>query len=336
MIKSSLKILALSCILGFTSCSLFNTDDLPECLKEARKPGPEISYCVQPVYFTRPAWHPNGEWIAAEHTDSVDTNNDGIKDTRFNGIWLVHAETGETQPLMPFGNSPDWSPDGTYLAVHGGGGIYTVEITSLEPAQFDTTSINLLTDFDAPAFFPTWSGDGEWIAFDTNYENPNGTYGIAKKNIRNGTFKNISTNLSQGAWRQPDWSKNNLGIVFKKYNIETGWNIFTASNNGESSKKLTKNGENHTPKFSPDGQKIVFFHRNKYKSHIVVMKADGSDKKIISNNWSSDPAWSPDGKKIVYLMSNQFHERKGNGQLWIMNANGSNKKQLTNFKPTMP
>jgi hypothetical protein len=29
-------------------------------------------------------------------------------------------------------------------------------------------------------------------------------------------------------------------------------------------------------------------------------------------------------------------EVPGNGQLWVMNADGSKKQQLTNFRPTMP
>lgn len=327
---------SIAVVLFFASCSLFENEQIPECLKESRKNGPEIVHCDQPVYFGRPAWHPGGEWIAAEHSDSVDTDNDGINDTWFSGIWLVHAKTGETQPLLPFGDAPAWNPAGTHLAVHAGGGIYTVEVTALEPARYDTAGITLLTNFDAPAFFPTWSGDGEWIAFDTNYEDPNGAYGIVKKKLDGDTIIDITKNRSQGAWRQGNWSKKNDKIVFTKYDVEIGWNIFIANSDGNSSKRLTTNGENYNPKFSSNGKRISYTHQMPYEFHIVIMNADGSNKRVITNNHSRDAAWSPAGGKLVYVYLNLYEAVPGNGQLWVMDADGSNKKQLTNFKPTMP
>ncbi|MCI0696660.1 hypothetical protein L0337_32240 [candidate division KSB1 bacterium] len=67
---------------------------------------------LQPLYFDHPAWHPTGEWIAVEHGDSVDSDNDGKLDAYFGGIWLVDAQTGETQPLLRGFTLPAWSPDG--------------------------------------------------------------------------------------------------------------------------------------------------------------------------------------------------------------------------------
>ncbi|MEX0719130.1 MAG: hypothetical protein WD059_00595, partial [Balneolaceae bacterium] len=283
-------------LLFLTSCSLFDNEQIPECLQKEGEQTPDIGGCYNPLYFTRPDWHPEGEWIAAQHADSLDTNEDGEKDTWFVGIWLVHAETGQTHPLLPFGGAPAWNPAGTHLAVHRGDGIYSVEITSLEPARYDTSSIYLLTDFDAPAFFPTWSGDGQWVAFDTNYEDPSGTYGIVKKKLNEDIMIDITKNRNQGAWRQGDWSKQNDKIVFTKFDVEISWNIFIVNNEGNSSKKLTNNGENYYPKFSPDGKEIIYEHWDGINKSIRVMNSDGGNKKVIAQNWSSDIAWRPDGK----------------------------------------
>lgn len=54
------------------------------------------------------------------------------------------------------------------------------------------------------------------------------------------------------------------------------------------------------------------------------MKADGTDLKQLTNTQGYSCDWSPDGSKIVYTDS-----RAVNGRLWIMNADGSNKDQLT-------
>lgn len=317
--------------------ALFENEQIPECLKESRKNGPEIVHCDQPVYFGRPAWHPGGEWIAAEHSDSVDTDNDGINDTWFSGIWLVHAKTGETQPLLPFGDAPAWNPAGTHLAVHAGGGIYTVEVTALEPARYDTAGITLLTNFDAPAFFPTWSGDGEWIAFDSNYKHDNGAYLIWKANNDGSNLKKVNIQEVGGA-RNPNWSQSFDKITYTSYANTTasGPEIFIMNIDGTNVKQLTNSQNNHFPKFSPNGEKISYTHQMPYEFHVVVMNADGGNKRVITNNHSRDAAWSPAGGKLVYVYLNLYEAVPGNGQLWVMDADGSNKKQLTNFKPTMP
>jgi len=336
--KSFLVIILLIPLLGFSSCSLFDNDQIPECLKtKDGEQSPEIVTCYNPLFFSRPDWHPAGEWIAAEHADSLDTNNDGNNDTWFNGIWLIHAETGKTQPLLPFGGAPDWNPSGTHLAVHGGGRIYTIEITSLELAQYDTASVTLLTKFNAAAYFPTWSGDGEWIAFDTNYQDAKRAYVLWK--IRKDGTDLMDISIHQvGEWRFPDWSKSNSKISYGRYVTDgaDGPEIFIMNSDGSGAKQLTNNGENYFPKFSPAGNKIAYEHHEGLSTSIYIMNADGSRNKTIAKDWSSDMAWHPNGTQIVYVFSNHYYNVPGNGQLWIMNADGSNKKQLTNFKSTMP
>jgi Tol biopolymer transport system component len=61
------------------------------------------------------------------------------------------------------------------------------------------------------------------------------------------------------------------------------------------------------------------------RTHIFTMKPDGGDKKILTDNYGNrTPTWSCDGKQIVYGAG-------GPTQIWIMNADGSNKKQLTSL-----
>ncbi|MEM7125488.1 MAG: hypothetical protein AAF702_04125, partial [Chloroflexota bacterium] len=43
--------------------------------------------------------------------------------------------------------------------------------------------------------------------------------------------------------------------------------------------------------------------------------------------WDRHPSWSPDGTQIVF-----FSTRGGNAQLWIMDADGRNQRQLTNLR----
>ncbi len=70
----------------------------------------------------------------------------------------------------------------------------------------------------------------------------------------------------------------------------------------------------------------------KGRQQIFTVRPDGTHKTQLtfegSNGW---PSWSPDGKYIVY--SNQMSDRMPRGRmpersLWVMDANGSNKRQL--------
>lgn len=61
---------------------------------------------------------------------------------------------------------------------------------------------------------------------------------------------------------------------------------------------------------------------------IAVMNADGSNLTRLTNNPSADcnPIWSPDGKQILFTSNrNQFDN------LFVMDANGANPRQLTFF-----
>ena len=113
-------------------------------------------------YYDYPAWHPDGEWIAVGHMDSVDTNNDGKKDDIGDGIWLVSAVTGEKKHLINDFGYPAWRPDGKALVIGRSGQIYTISIPSLEPLQIDSSSIRQLT-YEGSNFFPAWSPDGKKI-----------------------------------------------------------------------------------------------------------------------------------------------------------------------------
>ena len=105
---------------------------------------------------------------------------------------------------------------------------------------------------------------------------------------------------------------------------------------GTGSKQLTDIGENYYPKFSPDGMKIAYQHHQGIKSSIYSMDSDGRKNKVLTQDWASGMAWSPDGKKLVYVFANHYYDVPGNGQLWIMNKDGSGKRQLTNYIPIQP
>src|SRR5712672_4037961 len=73
---------------------------------------------------------------------------------------------------------------------------------------------------------------------------------------------------------------------------------------------------------SPDGKSIAF----ELLVDIYTLPISGGEAKLIDGGmaFDSQPKFSPDGKRIAFLS-----DRDGNENVWIMNADGSDAKQLS-------
>ena len=82
---------------------------------------------------------------------------------------------------------------------------------------------------------------------------------------------------------------------------------------------------------SPTGKKIVYqvgyYSVEKNKSHhmLFVMNADGSNSRQLTTDDKNetDATWIENGTRIAFLRG---------GQIWSMNADGTDRKQLSNSK----
>jgi Tol biopolymer transport system component len=149
---------------------------------------------------------------------------------------------------------------------------------------------------------------------------------------------------------KPDYSQ---GYVWPIY---SGYDIYTANLDGSDAKRLTTSpGYDAEATITRDGKKIVFTSTRNGDLDIYTMDADGGNVKQLTNELGYDggPFWSHDGTKIVYRAEHpktpeQIADykallakgliRPGNLEIWVMNADGSNKHQVTsngaaNFAP---
>ena len=80
-----------------------------------------------------------------------------------------------------------------------------------------------------------------------------------------------------------------------------------------------------SPSWSPDDTQIVFHTcRGSTCGIYRSSSAPGSEARPIIGDDGGLPAWSPDGKRVVYQK-----EQDGQKQLFVMNIDGTGKKQLT-------
>ena len=83
-------------------------------------------------------------------------------------------------------------------------------------------------------------------------------------------------------------------------------------------------GIDYRPRWSPNGQRIVFQRFSGNHSNIFVMNADGSNLSQLTKRGGFQPAWSSDGTQIVF-----GSERDGDEDIFTMAADGSDETKLT-------
>ena len=134
------------------------------------------------------------------------------------------------------------------------------------------------------------------------------------------------------------------------------FDIYTANADGSDLRRLTNYGV-YTAEaiLSPDGKRMVFTSLKDGDLELYTMNVDGTDVRRLTDRPGYDGGawWSPDGKQIVWRswypegealeeykrLLAQGYVRPNRMELWVMNADGSGKRQVTalggaNFGPS--
>jgi Tol biopolymer transport system component len=115
------------------------------------------------------------------------------------------------------------------------------------------------------------------------------------------------------------------GTVFFSSKRSGGFEIYSIGINGKGLQRLTREiGSLYAPELSPGGEWVLFTNNG---NGLWLMKPDGGNPHPLTTRDDIDPTWSPNGALIAFASS-----RSGARQLFVMNADGSNVRQVTDLK----
>lgn len=201
----------------------------------------------------------------------------------------------------------------------------------------------------AGAFQPSWSPDGEWITFGCGnwfQERKGKDKAVLMRCKADGSY---SEALTDGAVHAgfPSYSADGRFIVYRVWGDgHFGLRIFDLET--RSIRVLTEEKDN-VPFWSPDGELITFTRQfGPANFHVCTMRPDGSDYRILTETGANDAhsVWTHDGRIMWSSGMYGFRDEAAiydftfqpYGQIFIMDADGCNKRMLTDslWEDSMP
>jgi len=112
---------------------------------------------------------------------------------------------------------------------------------------------------DKVAWEPSFSPDGQWIAFEAHLAtNPDGTPGTIWKIKADGTSPTPLT-FDGNDNREPNWSPRGDLIVFQSLRSGSPWKLYTIAPDGSGVNQVTTQlGEQTDASFTPDGRYVIY------------------------------------------------------------------------------
>jgi tol-pal system beta propeller repeat protein TolB len=137
-----------------------------------------------------------------------------------------------------------------------------------------------------------------------------------------GTDRAQLTNFTATAF-YPSVSPDGSTVYFSSKQ-DGNFEIYSVSVNGGKAQRLTNDiGSLYAPELSPNGEWILFANQN---NGLWLMRPDGKNPHALTDRDDIDPTWSPDGSMIAFASS-----RAGNRQLFVMNSDGTDIRQVTDL-----
>lgn len=284
-----------------------------------------------------PAWSPDGKQIAFIENHSFGYLPDGEKEilhiANSDGSRLVSLF--ELSELLTNKDRLTWSSDGTKITLSatrahtysGRGSKSDIYLYDLGDARFTRLPSDDHKDF-SPAWYPTWSPDGQRLAFVS--EGREHRSEIFVMNVDGSEPQRVTT-IPRGdsCWApcgpiSPRWSPDGtkLAYTLRGINSPEHREVHVVQADGSGDIRLMASGvSGEQPAWSPDGKRLVLASIRGGFSAIYLVNLDGSGLTPLTKHEdnASYPQWLPGEEKIVFVQG---------GELYLMNPDGSRQIRL--------
>ena len=255
------------------------------------------------------------------------------------GIYVIPSNGGTARQISTFGTRPAWSPDGTHVAFQSDpladlgsnarnamppSTLWIVPVASGEPKQ--------LTRPGEPAGghgAPSWSPDGKRIVFDVNDWAMSELWSVSVDDGSVSAVEIAGTRSESDPVFAPDG-----GSIFFVMDMGTAIGSVGIDSSGKASgepvKVMDASGTRvRQISIDREGKQVVYATlstaSNVWMSPVNGQAAEAVPLTKHAHTRTVLPAFSPDGRRIAY----QSFKTGSLAHLWIMNADGSQQRQLS-------
>lgn len=271
------------------------------------------------------SWSPDGKTLALTR---VPDNGPGML-PKSGGVVLHSLETGGERELTAANRDsfPVFSPNGKWLVfkrlTSGPGQLFLIRPEGGPLKQLTFAPLQ-------PSRYATWTADSRELIFGSLRSGVDGS--LWRVSVDGGPPRSVSPTLrdasdpnvsAQGhlAYRE-EWMDSNLYLLTAKNGRSGG-----AAKFGEPTAIVNSSREDHSPSFSPDGERIAFVSESSGNLEIWVARRDGSQLQqltFLRAQNTGTPRWSPDGRQIAFDSWS-----KGASAIFIIDASGGAPRSLT-------
>jgi serine/threonine-protein kinase len=194
---------------------------------------------------------------------------------------------------------PRSSPDGTRIVYGTDDGreaaVWTYDLSG-------TASPQRLT-FEGRNRFPAWSGDGQWVAFQSDRE---GDFGIFRQRA-DGTSGKAErlTRADSGVAHAPEsWSPDGKALLFSSTKgSEVTLQILSLLDGMVKPFPGVQSDRWPNAVFSPDGRRVAYSTRQDERRNSLYVEPfpPTSEKRLISTGDAQMPVWSRDGRELLFV-----------------------------------
>jgi len=227
--------------------------------------------------------------------------------------------------------SPDWSPDGKYLAYISSRGPRPIARNVLCIRSIETGEERELLPKLARFGYPRWSPDGKFISVEVEGSDELNRGGIFRVDVQTGDVAPIGPLEPNKVIFSHRWSKDGKSIIYSRkvpdskntrilvHNLETG-----------QEKELPGAPSNANDiDISPDGRWLALINRERNRV-LKVMPASGGESRVL-HSWEQEgdyvhqpfiksPAWTADGRYILFPKGRPDPDSKW--ELWRISVDG--------------